>query len=299
MLFLFLSIHLSSYEFTTSVVIPCYYGHFDLLENLLEGYARQTSIPEEVVIALSEANRIQDDRRVHLKAIAWPFKLVLLETDRHQFAGENRNRGILASRGELVIFQDADDYPHLQRVEAIQECYDKYHFDHLLHQWESSLEESIYFAFPCRQVPLREVEDGRYQLHMGNCAISREVFNEIQWSSRWEGQDRLFTKDVYNVSSSCYVLFLPLLSYQTEKSSLAERFVSAILHYQEVPVRVVQSLKKGLFNEVLDVLVKRLEERKVLPKLLLAMMTSEQRKNFAAKIEEHHLELPDELRRLL
>jgi len=43
---------------TCSVIIPCYYGHFKYLPELLEALCQQTELPDEVVISISEANKI-------------------------------------------------------------------------------------------------------------------------------------------------------------------------------------------------------------------------------------------------
>lgn len=41
-----------------SVIVPCYYGHFHCLPGLLKTLSCQTSLPDEVVISLSEANKV-------------------------------------------------------------------------------------------------------------------------------------------------------------------------------------------------------------------------------------------------
>lgn len=252
--FLVVMTHLMSYDFKTSVVIPSYYKHIDFLPHLLEKYAHQTSIPDEVVIALSEADKVPANKLRLLQEESWPFDLVLELTSEQQFAGENRNRGTLASSGDLIIYQDSDDLPHMQRVEVIQECFAKVRFDHLLHSWDDK-EREIPYDYPlsldCQPVDYPWMH---MKLHNGQCAISREVLSVVKWPSIWQGQDKLFTRCVYGKFDHCYVLREPLVFYFPNNSSIVDRLVSAIERGQSLSRRILRILTTQQIRTLVDML---------------------------------------------
>ena len=57
---LMLSLGIESKSVKVSVIIPCYYKHAGCLDSLLELYAQQTTLPDEVVVVVSEdiTNRV-------------------------------------------------------------------------------------------------------------------------------------------------------------------------------------------------------------------------------------------------
>ena len=106
-----------------SVVIPCAGKHVSLLPTLLEHLSTQTRIPDEIVVstsgcALSEVPSL-DVELVHSKRLL--------------SAGANRNRASAIASSDVLIYQDADDVPHPQRVEIIAAMFERYEIDHLMH----------------------------------------------------------------------------------------------------------------------------------------------------------------------
>jgi cellulose synthase/poly-beta-1,6-N-acetylglucosamine synthase-like glycosyltransferase len=47
----------NKHDFSVAVIIPCYHGHFKFLENLLNEYTKQTKLPDQIVISISEADK--------------------------------------------------------------------------------------------------------------------------------------------------------------------------------------------------------------------------------------------------
>jgi len=120
-------------ELTTSVIIPCYYKHAQYLENLLHEFSEQTSLPDEVVISISEAHKLKAGLVNKLENHIWPFELIIMQTDRPKWAGENRNIAAENSSGDILICQDADDLPHPQRIEIIKKIFKTLKVDYLIH----------------------------------------------------------------------------------------------------------------------------------------------------------------------
>ncbi len=111
---------------TVSVIIPCYYKHADQLPMLLEHLCNQSTLPEEVVISLSEADKCERWIVESIEGAIYPFKVKLLQTNEKLPAGSNRNIACRNAKGDIFITQDADDIPHVQRVEIIKFVFENY-----------------------------------------------------------------------------------------------------------------------------------------------------------------------------
>ena len=108
---------------TVSVVVPCAGLHVAHLAGLVASLRSQTRAPEQIVVAVSGCE---------ISALPVLDALVLHRPDR-QTAGANRNHGSAAATGDVLIYQDADDIPHPQRVEIIAGLFEKYEIEHLMH----------------------------------------------------------------------------------------------------------------------------------------------------------------------
>lgn len=172
----------------TSVVIPCHYEHASLALEALEAYAAQTVLPDEVVISLSEVERVDPLTMSEFSSRNWPFKFILIPHSKAVSEGGNRNCACDRSTGNVLICSDADDLPHPQRVEIIKYFYENYNIDFLIHpfvhdenDWSSSplIPKNINFIVP------RELNQGRSMAN-GAVAIHRKVFKKVRWNEAFK-----------------------------------------------------------------------------------------------------------------
>lgn len=106
---------------TVSVNIPCAVSHIEYLPRLLQSYANQTSVPEEVVISISSVKSNKHKKQIEsIKKKKYPFKLKIISSTSNKKAGANRNTCAENSSGNLIVNQDADDLPHKQRIQIIK-----------------------------------------------------------------------------------------------------------------------------------------------------------------------------------
>jgi len=90
-----------------SVVVPTF-NRADLVERCLEALAEQTYRPLEVVV-VDDCSTDETSRALAEFAAAHAdMDLVLLRNEQQRGANPSRNRGIDASRGELIAFEDDD-----------------------------------------------------------------------------------------------------------------------------------------------------------------------------------------------
>lgn len=157
---------------TVSVVIPCHPSHLKVLHECLTSLEKQSVRPDEIIVMCSS-----------------------------EFPGINLQRGADASKGDIIVYQGADDVAHWQRIELIRAIFERHDgmCDHLMHyfkvsqdsywieRWASS-EYEIEMAAKTAVHQTYKVMSGR-QYHNGNIAVSRNVVSSIKYSGLREGED--------------------------------------------------------------------------------------------------------------
>ncbi len=213
---------------TVSVIIPCSYKHAKHLDELLHRLEQQSVLPNEVIISLSEYNKVEPILIENIKRGPWAFPCILLTAEAVQYAGENRNIGCAHASSDILILQDADDIPHPQRIEVIKYFFENYHVNHLMHQYVMVDSSAIELTFPILHVKRIPYEWGcffnsinpAHQFHNGNIAISKDLFKKMRWSKTLKrAQDTDFNRRAYANSSGLLQLKVPLLYYRMFFSS--------------------------------------------------------------------------------
>lgn len=211
-------------QMKTTIIIPCHYLHFYLIPELLSHYENQTIIPDEIVVSLSEAHKVQDKLIVKVENTKYPFQLKIIKSQEVLYGGQNRNKACEHSTGDILISQDADDIPHPQRVELIKSLFERYQIDHLMHHFILS-DKKFTFYYPENLSNLIQYCSDAYSVcnnplyHNGNIAIARYVFDKVKWPSHERlGEDVEFNTAVYNQFKKTVILPWPLLLYRNNLS---------------------------------------------------------------------------------
>lgn len=215
-------------ELKTSLIIPCYYKHAGNLYPLLRMYEEQTRLPDEVVISLSEIQRVDSAILDELTHELWAFPITIVGSEKKQLAGENRNTACKYAVGDVFICQDADDIVHPQRIELIHYFFTHYDIDHLMHQYEMVFpddQKSLFegyinpeaVSFVWRDTYRETMKVG--MLTNGNVAIARDVLKKVKWTNKPRGQDTEFNKNVYRKFKRCIAIRALLYGYRQYLSS--------------------------------------------------------------------------------
>lgn len=211
-------------EMRTSVIVPCVARHFFWLSGMLEAYQNQTVRPDEVVISLSEVEKIPASQIAFLEKGLWDFKLKIIRNNGVVFEGQNRTIAMDNSTGDILIFSDADDLPHPQRVEVAKYIFENYEVDHMLHAFASSRKNVspilIKDIQPLRFANFDEILRYAYAANVpittGSPCCLRKVGNAIKWSGT---ADVEYTRQVYAKFKNNIVLNLNLILYRLNLSS--------------------------------------------------------------------------------
>ncbi|MCB1148693.1 MAG: glycosyltransferase family 2 protein [Chlamydiia bacterium] len=220
-----------------SVIVPSHWKHARFLEELLDAYAAQSRLPDEVVISLSEAGRVDPALLAHLEQKVFPFEVRILKTDGVLYAGQNRNCAAKAARYEILVAQDADDLPHPQRLEIIAHVMENPKVSHLIHQWYPGEEghttgnpppEWVEFYDDFGSIPLVQIKSLKdftrtEYLCNGHIALRKALWEEIKWPDNPRGQDLLYNVLLLSHFKNTHLLLAPLTLYRHQYSSLDGR----------------------------------------------------------------------------
>lgn len=216
----------------TSVAVPCIGKHADLLPDLLKHFEGQTIRPDEIAFSISSCAGLPAAVAAALKRSPIP---TIVKTDPDvAYAGKNRNRAAAATTGAIIIYQDADDLPHPQRVELIKRAFEEHEIDHLIHLYTHATKPAGMYG-PGVPGKLTDRYDERrfrsslvhqptyvysFKIHNGNIATTRAVFQIAKWDETMRrAQDMAYNKVVYKRFHQNAILKLPLVFYRQHLSS--------------------------------------------------------------------------------
>lgn len=222
-------IFLSAFSFSQSVsiIVPCHPKHLRYLPEVFRTFEEQTVLPEEIVVAISEADRVKElIETMQSYKCSIPVKYVLCNEKKGP--GENRNAACSVASGDLFICHDADDLAHPQRVEIIKKYFQIRPVDILLHCYGRTSEQKKVFSktsfHNCRYYPVIDFGKTDYleTIHRGNCALRREVFEKVQWGTKYIGEDVEFLQKGMQEGFRLGIINAVLLIYRNENSSFRE-----------------------------------------------------------------------------
>lgn len=210
-------------DLTISVCIPCINTHIPLLDRCVESIYRQILKPIEVIISISSVDDIESTTELvesMLEKYRKRLNIKVLYTSDKKFAGENRNKAIAASTGNIISLIDADDIMYSNRLYVIKRtfaldstCLGILHYfaendEERLEKWNFSEDNIIGYKYTNK-------------LHFGHPSFRREVFNEFRYSSMPRMQDIKFIEYLLPKYMSNLVIYKKqLTNYKSNNSSL-------------------------------------------------------------------------------
>lgn len=210
-----------------SLIVPCHPKHVRHLDELLKAYEKQTLLPDEVVISISEANQIDPHIIKSIQNSLWKFSVKIFASNEKLFAGQNRNIACSNATGDVFICQDADDLPHPQRLEIINYFFEKLNLDFLLHKFVYNNEnemkqiQTVEDISSIEHTYLKTYHDAWIvgYILFGQPAIHRRVFEKIKWPDVPVGEDNAFDNKVILSFEKCIMIPTPLYIYRFELSA--------------------------------------------------------------------------------
>jgi hypothetical protein len=234
-----------------SFLIPCGYKHSSLLNNISKLLEISTTKPEEVIIHISSCPDNFDYKNILQSFFNKQYDFKYEITKDFRDAGTNRNNLAEHSAGEILIYQDADDFFHPQRIELIQNSFQEKDILHLIHSYYPNRKplEDISFQKICfnptKLWPLEQyhkiifknkLDDYKnfqcygtfennneiscnvdYWLHNGAISIKKEVLQKVKWKSKNEqkniAEDQDFNFECFYHFNKSYTLLERIYYY--------------------------------------------------------------------------------------
>ena len=106
---------------TFSIVIPVFNGE-KFIRSAIESCLRQTVLPNEIIVVDDNSN---DATATIIQSLGSDL-LVYIKNETNKGVSYNRNLGIQKARSSWIMFLDADDTFHSQKIEIIRYCIQKY-----------------------------------------------------------------------------------------------------------------------------------------------------------------------------
>lgn len=226
---------------SSSVAIPCYYKHFPYLDGLLDSLTLQTLQPDEVVISLSEVEKIDSKDIDTLENKKWPFNVKIIRRSGVHMEGSNRTKAAINCKSDIIFCIDADDIPHPQRIEAVIKIFKKKPdavmvlcghaycpgesivCDSSIPFYSQDLFLSSRFDLESSQwLKLKSIEELTHWdtgIHNGSPSIRKKILDDLSWSDLKNGADLEFNEKVFLKYNSTFLIKLPLLHYYNGRSS--------------------------------------------------------------------------------
>lgn len=191
-----------------SLFIPTIPNHIQFLDEILSTYLnKSTVIPNEIIVSVSNYRTIPPE--VLLPIIDKYLNVKFILHDKIMLAGPNRQVSKDFCNGDIIVYHDSDDLPHIQRIEIIKHFFENYDILHLSHSYDikTMYNEDLIDISNIKYVtsdsmnkdyfPNNILEEcvkycnaygGGYNIAVvaGSIAIKKEVLNHIKWKDRGE-----------------------------------------------------------------------------------------------------------------
>ena len=191
----------------TTVFIPSTPGHFHYLEEIIQKYQNGTVKPEEIIVSLSESNRVEISKIYDLET-KYPTLRFLRHVDKVE-AGPNRQFAENCD-GDIILYQDSDDLPSRDRVEIVKNFFESepdifvlnHSYRRVTEYNEMLLDQSSFKVMGPDELyklyfPNGDINDAKlvkaygghikFPVHAGVVCIRKDVLKLVKWKT-WEDQ---------------------------------------------------------------------------------------------------------------
>lgn len=200
------------------LIIPCLYKHKDNLVSTIESFGHRYLI-NNIIIVL---NDVSEEYELDLCGNVW-----IIESKKKLKPGKARELGLVISESKYVVFHDADDEAHPDKLLILKYFYEKIDCDHILHLVQPiSLD---FIKYDCDKI--KYIESDRLLEHYnkkknmefgdiikkrishGLISVKREKIMNIKWSNKRSGEDKDFNRESLLIGNRMILLDSYLSKY--------------------------------------------------------------------------------------
>lgn len=218
-------------DITYTIGIPCIPDDIINLDNLIININNQTKLPTDIIIGLSETNDIDAIKlELELNKIS-KVPVYISNVSNKAYSGINRNRIAYESSNDYIIYIDADDLMHPQRIEIVDKVlrdnnrpiglihglvlYDNSNIK--FNNWDTWNGKKLYNYHKNIVPETKSFHLNTINVHHGHPIYSRNIFNNIQYTNMRRGQDVRMVRDILNYygdsNKNLHYINIPLSNY--------------------------------------------------------------------------------------
>jgi hypothetical protein len=211
----------------TCVYIPCVEKHIPHLKDALDSYTIQSKLPDQVMIAFNKITKdIDFDFEPYHKYFDISFTIEKVSDDNHRIGTARQ----LAENSycDIIIYADADDIAHYQRVEIIHHIKSNYDVVHINHGFTMVNAGEMINQTPVDMSAVRMWLYGNQPpyytygmggVHCGALSIRKEMLDIVKWDNYMFGEDKKYCETLSSKLNKSVVIDTPLYFYRNYLSS--------------------------------------------------------------------------------
>jgi glycosyltransferase involved in cell wall biosynthesis len=193
-----------------SLCITCWSKDVYMLPELLANVKQQTVQPDEIIVVGND-----------LKSITTEKNIITYAEPTRRSVSFSRNKAAELARGDILIYHDVDDTPHVQKIELIKKAFENDEVEAFVHGF---LIGSIYpfkyselkmVKIKGLQFPKPYLKAPRQDVSHGHLSIKKEILNDIKYDETitW-GEDADFCKRLFLSGHNIYYGDHKLINYR-------------------------------------------------------------------------------------
>lgn len=216
------------------LIIPCIYSHFNKLKITLDSFKHQELI-NKIIIVLNGINHKKIDNSILSN---YQNKLNLILINNKMLPGIARQEGLKHSKSDFVVFHDADDKAHPDKLLILKNCFNKYNCDHILHLIQPIELDFLKYDLDKIKVILTDSIIKYYQktkkcdfgdiinkrCSHGLSAVRKEKIIDIEWLNIKSGEDKDFNLKSLLKGNKLILVDAYLSKYDRYKTWIMKRY---------------------------------------------------------------------------
>lgn len=216
------------------LIIPCIFSHFKNINLTLQSF-NHLNLVNNIIIIL---NDIQS-RNINIESLKdFSSKLLIIKFNNKINPGLARQEGIKNSKSDYIIFHDADDIAHPDKILILKNCFEKYNCDHILH-----LIQPIDFNFIPYDLnnikiintnSILKYYNKKNNMDFGNIiskrishglsAVKKNKIININWVDKSSGEDKDFNLKSLLSGNQIIIVDCFLSSYDRYKTKMLKKY---------------------------------------------------------------------------
>lgn len=216
------------------LIIPCLFSHFKNIHHTILSF-KQPQLINNIIIVL---NNIQNKKINTDSLTEFTPKLQIIKFKEKIPPGIARQEGIKFSTSEFIVFHDADDLAHPDKLTILKHCFQKYNCDHILHFIQPldfkfipyniqnikiiDTQQILTFYKNTQSVDFGDIISKR--ISHGLSAVRKNKIINIKWSNNKSGEDKDFNLQSLLLNNKLIIVNCFLSKYDRYKTNIMKRY---------------------------------------------------------------------------